>query len=215
LLELNSDILNIDGTPHKVRVPDIDSILGDKLTAFAPSTIGVSLTAEPGFRPKRVEALKQLYDIGNLFDLCENIENIHRTYLEVANREIKERALAIQTDDVLRDSLHYAYVISCGGKIEKEQYTSIAKGHSEFSKFVADLHFDEQSAILVAAKVAYLTSTLLTNTDTLNKYDDSIDMTIWKITNKEYSIFNDYKFSNPEAFYYWYLVIERKQIIVE
>jgi hypothetical protein len=35
----------------------LQGILGNK--TFAPDTIGISLSAEPGHRPKRVEVLKQ------------------------------------------------------------------------------------------------------------------------------------------------------------
>jgi hypothetical protein len=47
---------------------DINSILGDKLTAFAPNTTGIPYNAE-----KEKEILKQLFDIGNLFDLLTDI----------------------------------------------------------------------------------------------------------------------------------------------
>ena len=131
-VEIASDILTSDGENAYVRVPDVDSILGDKLTAFAPTTIGVSLSAEPGHRPKRVEVLKQLHDIGNLFDRATDINNICQTYWTVANQEIEKLGLEITPDDVLRDSIHYAYIIGHGGKSEKEQYDSIAKGFKDF-----------------------------------------------------------------------------------
>lgn len=48
-----------EGDTIKVFMPDIDSIIGDKLTAFAPNTTGVPYGAE-----KEKEIMKQLYDIG-------------------------------------------------------------------------------------------------------------------------------------------------------
>ncbi len=54
--------------PVSVTTPDINSILGDKLTAFAPNTTGVPYNAE-----KEKEILKQLFDIGHLFDLLTDI----------------------------------------------------------------------------------------------------------------------------------------------
>ncbi|MDR0905247.1 MAG: nucleotidyl transferase AbiEii/AbiGii toxin family protein [Oscillospiraceae bacterium] len=202
-LEITSDILSTDGTNARVRTPDIDSILGDKLTAFAPTTIGISLSAEPGHRPKRVEVLKQLYDIGNLFDRAENASAILASYNAVATHEIEKFGLTITPEDVLKDSAHYALIIGHGGKTEKQQYDTIAKGFKDFNKFVSDLSFDENQAILAAAKVAYLVKILLSDGNTLEKYDNTVDILQWEISGKEFADFNDYKYSNPEAFFYW------------
>ena len=46
----------------KVLVPTIDSYGGDKLTAFAPKTIGISYG-----KNKSMEIIKQLFDLGILF----------------------------------------------------------------------------------------------------------------------------------------------------
>src|SRR4030095_13857758 len=51
------------GETLTVRMPVIESILGDKLTAFAPNTTGILYIKE---RP--VEMIKQLFDVGFLFD---------------------------------------------------------------------------------------------------------------------------------------------------
>lgn len=202
-MELKSDIIDTDNEILTVRMPDVDSILGDKLTAFAPNTIGISLSAEPGYRPKRVEVLKQLYDISNLFVRAENVYNIRQTYNTVAAHEIEKRGLTIYPEDVLRDSMHHAFIIGHGGKVDKPLYDSIAKGYKDFNKFVADLSFDDRQAVLAAAKTAYLTTILLTGDLVLRKYSRDIDMSAWKIESREFLDYNEYKYSNPEAFYYW------------
>jgi hypothetical protein len=73
---------------------------------------------------------------------------------------------------------------------------------------VADLSFDESAAVLAAAKTAYLAGVLLSDGKTLEKYDRDLDMGAWEITDKEFSDFNGYKYSNPEAFYYWFKAIQ-------
>ena len=203
-LELVSDILYTQGLNVFVHVPDVDSILGDKLTAFAPDTIGIPLSAEPGHRPKRIEVLKQLFDIGNLFDLAGNIDNILTTYNTIARHEIKRHGLGMLSTDSLKDSLRYAYIIGHGGKVDKVLYDNIAKGYKDFNKFVSDLSFDETHAVLAAAKVAYLVSVLLLSGKTLDKYDEKINMETWNISEIDCIDFNNYKYSNPEAFFYWY-----------
>ena len=203
-VELISEILRSDGENVFIRMPDTDSILGDKLTAFAPETIGIPLLAEPGYRPKRVEVLKQLYDIGNLFDHANNVSSIRTTYRTIALHEIQKLGLEITCDDTLGDCLRHAYIIGHGGKIDKQIYGSIAKGYKDFNKFVSDLSFDENHAILAAAKTAYLVKTILGSENTLEKYDRLIDMSLWEISDKYCSDFNEYKYSNPEAFFYWF-----------
>ena len=208
--ELVSDILDTHGKNVSVRVPDVESILGDKLTAFAPGTIGISLSAEPGRRPKRVEVLKQLFDIGNLFNLAEDVANIRRTHNVIANHWIDRYGLEITVADVLADSARYAYIIGYGGKIDKPLYDTIAKGYKDFNKFMSDTTFDENTAILAAAKAAYLVSVLLSGGNSLEKYDRDIDMAPWLIADKDYRIFNDYLYSNPEAFFYWYKALSNE-----
>jgi len=203
-LELISDILSTQDKNATVRVPDIDSILGDKLTAFAPDTIGISLSAEPGHRPKRIEVLKQLFDIGNLFDLAEDLDNIRSSYNTIASHEIKRHGLSITAEDALRDSVRHAYIIGHGGKVEKPVYDTIAKGYKDFNKFVADLSFDENQAVLAAAKTAYLASVLIAGGKGLDKYSTEMDMENLSIQDNAFLSFNEYKYSNPEAFFYWY-----------
>jgi len=203
-IEIASGILDTQGKNVTVRIPDVDSILGDKLTAFAPGTIGIPLSAEPGHRPKRVEVLKQLFDIGNLFDLAENVDNIRKTHYAAARYEIEKYGLEITVEDVLRDSARYAYIIGYGGEMDKPLYDAIAKGYKDFSRFVSDLFFDENQAVLAASKTAYLVNVLLWGGMCLEKYGDEINMGYWAIDGKQYTVLNDYKYSNPEAFFYWY-----------
>lgn len=60
-----------------VTTPDINSIAGDKLTAFAPNTTGVPYNME-----KEKEIMKQLFDIGCLFDLLTDIAVFKKSFLE-------------------------------------------------------------------------------------------------------------------------------------
>lgn len=52
-------------TAEEVKVPSIDSITGDKLTAFAPNTIGIPYYK--GSDSFAMEICKQLYDLSKLF----------------------------------------------------------------------------------------------------------------------------------------------------
>lgn len=66
---LETDWLLQTDKPVIVRTPDINSITGDKLTAFAPNTTGVPYNME-----KEKEIMKQLFDVGSLFHLLTDME---------------------------------------------------------------------------------------------------------------------------------------------
>ena len=85
-IPLETDWLLQDDKRIVVTTPDINSILGDKLTAFAPNTTGIPYNAE-----KEKEILKQLFDIGNLFDLLTDIAIFKQSFLETVKDEIKYR----------------------------------------------------------------------------------------------------------------------------
>jgi hypothetical protein len=74
---IQTEWLLMEGKPLEVIIPDINSITGDKLTAFAPNTTGVPYGIE-----KEKEIMKQLYDIGCLFDLLTDIELVKRSFRE-------------------------------------------------------------------------------------------------------------------------------------
>jgi hypothetical protein len=67
-----------------VTVPTVDAIIGDKLTAFAPNTIGI-----PYFRGKdnqsfSMEIIKQLFDLGKLFEEIGDVEVVRRSFMAFA-----------------------------------------------------------------------------------------------------------------------------------
>lgn len=66
------DMLLCEGEALKVTVPDIDSILGDKLTAFAPHTSGIPIDVG-----KNMEIMKQMYDISSLISEFNLYGHIH------------------------------------------------------------------------------------------------------------------------------------------
>jgi hypothetical protein len=198
--EITSAVLCTTGTNIKVTMPDAEGLLADKLTAFAPKTTGIPLTADPPKRPKRVEAIKQLYDVGNLFEYSRDISAIRQTYRAVCDKEITNRQLRITPEDVLEDTARFARIIGHGGGIEQEEYSSFAKGYRDFSKFVADLTFDENDAVLAASKALYLVSLIKSEEVVIEKYADEVDMSEWELDGD----FGEYKYSNPEAFFYWY-----------
>lgn len=208
-ISLRSPLLKTDDKDVYITVPTIDCILADKLTAFAPHTIGIKLSSEPGKRPKRVEILKQMFDIANLFDRCNDLQVIKETYIKIAQDEIKMANLQCGYQETLKDSFDFALMIGFDGKKQKDEFAVLSKGYNEFSKFVVDLSFDKWKAILCASKIAYLITCIMQDSS-LEKYNDDIDLMKMPITNKEYKAFEDYLYSSPESYYYFVNAINEK-----
>ena len=75
----------------KVVVPSVEDILGDKLTAFAPETTGI-----PYYKNDKLttlEIVKQLYDVGRLFDKMQDINTVSKSFKAIAHVELGYRNL--------------------------------------------------------------------------------------------------------------------------
>lgn len=205
-IPLRLPLLKTDDKDVYITVPTIDCILADKLTAFAPHTIGIKLSAGPGKRPKRVEILKQMFDIANLFDRCNDLNMIKETYIKIAQEEIEMANLKCSYQETLKDSFDFALLIGFDGKKQKEEFAVLSKGYNEFSKFVVDLSFDKWKAILCASKIAYLITCILQDSS-IEKYNNDIDLMQMAIEKKDYKAFESYLYSSPESYYYFFKAI--------
>ncbi|WP_455023213.1 nucleotidyl transferase AbiEii/AbiGii toxin family protein, partial [Oribacterium sinus] len=115
---IKSGLIKVEEPQLQVLVPSVECILGDKLTAFAPHTIGVLLHAN-----KDMEIIKQFYDVLTLIDVVEDYSLVRETYYRLAPNEIAYRGIDITPEDALMDTFMTAASISSRGKIEKEDYT--------------------------------------------------------------------------------------------
>ena len=74
-----------------VTVPSIDSITGDKLTAFAPNTIGIPYFKGKDGQSASMEICKQLFDLSKLIEQIDNVETVKASFEAFASREIGYR----------------------------------------------------------------------------------------------------------------------------
>jgi len=59
-----------------VTLPSIDAITGEKLTAFAPNTIGIPYFKGKDKQPFSMEICKQFFDLSKLFERIESIKMV-------------------------------------------------------------------------------------------------------------------------------------------
>ncbi len=193
-----------EGSALSVTVPSYESILGDKLTAFAPNTTGILYAKE---RP--VEIIKQLFDIALLFDSSTDFETVRASFRKIANIEIEYRQLGITWEDVLDDTL--ATCIELANRNEKSpQFKELQKGIRNIVNFVIPrFHLDE--AIIASAKVAFLTQFLKTDLKSdAPRYSSPTQVSELEIEGAEYSKVYRLKRTNPEAYFYWHHAIGLK-----
>ena len=154
-------ILIQDGESTSVRMLGINSLLGDKLTAFAPNTIGV--TYKSG---KHLSMLKQLYDIDLLIDASTNLPLVSETFKISAHKEMAylyEENFKI--GDVYSDIRNTSFLLAYGllRKLSETEsnnnYSIFERGRVALNSFLPGRkRFTRNDVLLAASRAAYITS---------------------------------------------------------
>ncbi len=194
-----------------VKVPDIDSILGDKLTAFAPNTIGVPYYR--GASNMSVEIIKQLFDIGTLIPEINEVTNAYESFISLAENQIKYRNLSIEFVDVYDDIFQTSLIIARRERntheTDKAYFQNLQQGITSFNPFLTTGSFRIEDAIIAAGKATWLMAMFKAqNLDSIMLYDDDNILMDSVIVNQEFQFLNRLKRTNKEAFYYWYKALE-------
>ncbi len=190
-----------------ITVPSTGGIIGDKLTAFAPRTVGIPFYR--GGRSMSLEIVKQLFDLGNLFDLEFNTGEMIAAFFPIAESAIRDRELDIEVEAIFSDTFSLCFAISTRDQNSKE-FNDILAGIKRFVNFLSDRRFNVVDAIRSSAKVAYMVMLLKTNSHAVEKYDNGINIDTLSIHDFEYSKLNKLKKIDPQAFFYWYKALELK-----
>ncbi|HDR68054.1 MAG TPA: hypothetical protein ENN61_03275 [Bacteroidaceae bacterium] len=194
--EIKLPFINSDEESILVDVPTCNSMLGDKLTAFAPGTTGIGFQKNKGR-----DIIKQVFDIGKLAERTEDIEEVAHTFSAIADKEIEYRNLNIGKIDIAKDVFNTSYIIAriFRNKIRKEETEIAAELKSALTAFVPFLASNRTYAIdsllLDASIAAYLTALIACEkTEEFQMYSiETVDL-------KDY-IFSDHNhsFLNPLA----------------
>ena len=203
-IAIQSSLLALSGEPILVDCPVPECLFGDKLTAFAPHTTGILYGKD-----KELEIIKQLYDLGLLFNVIHDPTLIAGTFHAIANQELAYRDLShFSTASVLADSFATACLIGMRGYGAPKEYAELLTGIKKMVGFVYAEHFTLDSAILCAAKVAYIIRLMDTQQPTIKRFDPALNLANLAIHDPAYNRLNKVKKTSPEAFYYFYLACE-------
>lgn len=193
---MEHDWLQKDASPVFITTSSKEGLLGEKLTAFAPETTGILYTKN---RP--VEIIKQLYDVGTLFDIVDEISVVRTVFQTVANQEIAFRKLSISPDDVLTDILNAALCI-CDRNEKDLHFLHLKTGINNIKPHIFQ-RFSIDDAIVAASKVMYIVGMIQQSSNvTPERFTNAHSVAHQEIPTSDYNRFNRYKRSNPEAFFY-------------
>lgn len=201
-----SPFVNQEGDAIKVITPDLDNILGDKLTAFAPETTGIPY--ERGGRSMSMEIIKQLYDIGSIFDACSNFRSIKEAFKEFALEQLKDREIDGDIFLVTDDIYDTALTICTRGKSGKAKFAELREGIRKVNSFIFSESYHIEKAITDASKAAYMAALIKFDKSDIQKFSDAKEIKDWVIEQPFNTRLNKLKKSNPEAFFYWYKAFE-------
>lgn len=199
---IQSPFVLLSGKPEFVTTPVFEDILGDKLTAFAPNTTGIPY--RKGRNSMSMEIIKQLYDIGNLFDEISNIDEVRKVFFAISQTELNYRNKNTLTPlDVLDDILQTALCISTRGQSGNCPFTDIQQGINRIKSYIFSEKYLIENVIVSASKVAYLACLIKSDNNQIDRIISKESIRDVIITNPAWNKLNKLKSGSPEAFWYW------------
>lgn len=196
LCSIQNELLLTEPEVLKVQVPSVECILGDKLTAFAPHTTGISLNTG-----KDMEVMKQLYDVCSLLEVFTDFDEVRNTYEKVAASELAYRGIAVLPKDVLLDTFQAAFCIASRGKFRGAEFKIYVRGIRDLRSHIYAEQYSPEIAAGRVVKVMYMAVCLLTNT-VYEKVQDYREYTEMKFGQKDMLLLKYLRKANPEAYAY-------------
>jgi len=195
----------------EVFVPTVPALLGDKLTAFAPNTIGVRYVNSEGEEGDLMQIGKQLFDIGELFDLCPDLQNCHGAYRHSFEKENGYRDGQFTFEEVLADTLKAAMAATFRHPKKPEDYDRMIKRCIRpLENHLAGCSFGAPQAAAAAGKVAVLVEMLKREksgtplTPEFLRPPANLASLKDTVINGDWAYLKKIKGTSPEGFHYWH-----------
>ena len=201
-----------EGEPVQVVIPSIDSVTGDKLTAFAPNTTGVPYGVE-----KEKEIMKQLFDIGCLFDEMSDSEVVKQSFQSIVKSEIEYRperkieSASQVLQDIIDTSFLIAGVMNHSKNEKNPELIEIYTGINQFRHFLFEGTFGLLEAKVASSKAALIASIIMRDfKGVVPKFDPNQPLKEYLIDNPDFNYLNRrLKFvEKGEALFYWFHALQ-------
>jgi predicted nucleotidyltransferase component of viral defense system len=201
-----------------ITMPTVDSITGDKLTAFAPNTIGIPYFRGHDMQSFSMEICKQLFDLSKLFEHIQKMDVVASSFKKFAEYEISYRrnmnpVIDLTPEIVLKDTIDTCVILTKQGKgndAEKAKFRELQKGITRFgSGYLMKGNFRIDDAIKASARIAYIAAKILLNDISPIEYYRNQDMKDIKIVEPEWSfLMRLKKHPDKSAFFYWHQTVQ-------
>jgi Nucleotidyl transferase AbiEii toxin, Type IV TA system len=203
----------------EVDLPTIESLLGDKLTAFAPTTIGVKLRNRDNQPGEVMQVAKQLFDIGVLFEHATDFTAVARAYDGVQAQESGYRQNLNSREACLDDTFNACLGLTASQvrRAPLNLYPDtelLVDGFRRLEGHLTQRRPDENARRILAARAAVLAAHL--------KAGRPLDLASARFTQSaaqlaalrrasfagtKYLWLDNIKQTNAEAYHYWYLAL--------
>jgi len=201
-----------------VSMPTIDSITGDKLTAFAPNTIGIPYFKGKDNQPFSMEICKQLFDLSKLFENIQNMEVVAASFQVFAEHEIAYQKNGTPENEltpeiVLQDTIDTCIILAKrnrGTDDEKAKFKELQKGIIAFGTgFLMTGNFRIDDAVPASARIAYLAAKIMINDLSPIHYYKGQNIKDLIIEDQDWNFLMRLKRQpDKSAFYYWYQTVQ-------
>jgi hypothetical protein len=205
-----------------VRVPSVESLLGDKLTAFAPHTTGVPFRAAKSGEEQLQQVVKQLFDVGVLFDVAEDFDDVARSYDAISEQEIgylEKEGIICTREEALEDTFQACIALTATKPAILKSYDYAPLLHEGFEKLKGHLTWPKFTGLeprrTLAAKAAVLAAHLKARVPfdlAAMRYTGSADqianLKAATLNGKPLSWIDGVRGVNPEAYHYWHIAIQ-------
>jgi Nucleotidyl transferase AbiEii toxin, Type IV TA system len=207
----------------QVVLPTVDCILGDKLAAFAPRTIGVLFDPlDRNGNPRErdpLQIVKQLFDVGHLFAEAGNLGHAAQTYRATFEAQNRYRGGNHTLESCLADTIDAAKSLCLTPSDQRAAHTPhqeiLRAGQRGLGTHLLTEPFTLDRHARTAAARAALLATLIKHGMTHNMPRDivrsvppSTDFQYIRLTGENTALDPILRRTAPEALYLWSLIEE-------
>jgi hypothetical protein len=199
-----------------VTLPTIESLLGDKLTAFAPTTTGVKLRRRNNEPGEVMQVAKQLFDVGVLFEHATDFSAIARAYDGVQAQESGYRENLHSREASLSDTISACLGIT-GARVRLAPANLfpdtelLLDGFRRLEGHLTQRRLDDNARRIFAARAGVLASHLRSGRQldfAALRYTQSAAqveaLRVASLAEHQHAWLDRLKLTNTEAYHYWY-----------
>lgn len=191
------------GAKGIVNVPSVEGLFGDKLTAISPKTVGIPLSQD-----RVMEFIKQIIDLGELFKVIQDVEELKLAFLNTLSIENGFRGNDYTSEDVFNDIIEIAFKYSQsllrGSNNTFKEINLLNGGNAKVANHLRGKMRSEDIKIALA-RIVYVISQLRSTDEGSLVKKINMDMVKGRVFPEQFKILGRLKKSVPEAYFYWVL----------